>query len=73
MKKIENQCVGCPPNMGCMGNACPHRNVEVIYCDKCGSELWADEVYLVDGEDLCEDCLKDMFRKGGLGYEIKIC
>ena len=64
MKKIENHCVGCPPNMGCKGSACPHRNVEVIYCDSCGEELWLDEVYEVDGEDLCEDCLKDRFRKG---------
>jgi len=63
MKKIENQCVGCPPERGCMGSACPHRDVEVIYCDCCGCEI-GDELYEVDGEDLCEDCLKDRFRKG---------
>ena len=63
MVKIENQCVGCPPNMGCMGDACPNRNVKVIYCDHCGDEIDSEDVYEVDGEDLCESCLKDMFRK----------
>lgn len=64
MVKTENQCVGCPTEMGCMGSACPHRNVEVVYCDHCGDEIDRDEVYEVDGEDLCENCLKDKFRKG---------
>lgn len=65
MKKIENQCVGCPPNMGCMGSACPNRNVEIVICDICGEEIDLDDLYEVDGEDLCESCLKDRFRKGG--------
>ena len=63
MVKVENGCVGCPPEMGCMGSSCPNRNVKVIYCDCCGEEI-CDEVYEVEGEDLCEDCLKDKFRKG---------
>ena len=65
MERIENQCVGCPKEMGCLGSACPNRNVRVIYCDSCGEEIGMDDVYEVDGQDLCEDCLKDMFRKGG--------
>lgn len=64
MVKIENQCVGCP--QGCMGSGCPNRNVEVYYCDNCGNEIDIDELYEVeDGEDLCEDCLKALFKKGG--------
>lgn len=63
MEKHENQCVGCPPEIGCMGSACPNRNVKVIYCDKCGEEIDPDNVYEVDGDDLCEDCLKKKFRK----------
>ena len=59
MVKIENQCVGC--DLPCMGESCINRNVEVHYCDKCGEEL--DEIFEVDGEELCEECLKDMFRK----------
>ncbi len=65
MLKIENHCVGCPSEMGCMGDACPNRNVKVYYCDKCGEEIDIDELYEVDGEDLCEDCLKTLFKKGG--------
>ena len=62
MIKIENHCVGCPPERGCLGFACPYRNVEVHYCDHCEDEL-GDEFYVVDGEEVCESCLKDMFRK----------
>ena len=65
MERIENHCVGCPKEMGCLGSACPNRNVRVIYCDICKEEIGIDDVYEVDGQDLCEDCLKDMFRKGG--------
>lgn len=64
MIKIENHCVGCPTEMGCMGNACLYQNVKVVYCDVCGVEIDSD-IYEVNGEDLCEDCLKDRFRKGG--------
>ena len=63
MVKYENQCVGCPPNMGCMGSSCPHRKVKVIYCDCCGEQIDSDEVYEVDGQDLCEDCFNDMFNE----------
>lgn len=62
MKQIENQCVGCPSERGCLGDGCPNRNVEVYYCDQCGYEI-EDDVYEVDGEDLCEDCLKNTFKK----------
>ena len=35
----ENECVGCPPNMGCLGAGCPNRNVLHIECDECGEEV----------------------------------
>lgn len=62
MVRYENQCIGCT-SMGlpCMGSTCPNLNVPVYYCDKCDEEL--DEIYEVDGEELCEECLKDMFRR----------
>lgn len=63
MTKIEDHCVGCPPEMGCIGSACKHKNVEVHYCDKCDDEINPEEIYIVDGEELCEYCLKDRFRK----------
>lgn len=64
MIRIENHCVGCPPEIGCFGSACPYKNVEVHYCDRCDEEL--HEIYEVDGEELCEHCLKEMFKKGGV-------
>lgn len=66
MVKIENHCVGCPAEMGCLGSTCPHQNVEVHYCDECGDELDVfDGIYDVDGEELCESCLKRRFKKDG--------
>ena len=59
MTKYENECVGCPPEMGCMGDACKYRNVPHLYCDKCGEDC--EELYVVGDEELCEDCLKEQF------------
>lgn len=62
MKKIENHCRDCAtPGYPCRGSTCPLVNVEVYYCDGCGDEL--DEIYEVDGDDLCEGCLKERFRR----------
>lgn len=58
MVKYENYCCSCDP---CWGSICPNRKVPVHYCDKCGEEL--DKIYDVDGEELCESCLKEMFLK----------
>ena len=58
MVRIENDCVDC--GLPCMGGSCPLRNVEHRYCDKCGDEI--GEYYDVDGEELCEYCLKERFR-----------
>ena len=38
MIKYEDNCVGCPPEMGCLGSACSNRNVPVFVCDDCGCE-----------------------------------
>lgn len=64
MIKYESNCVGCTSiGLHCMGQGCPnHGKVPVPYCEHCGHEIDIDEVYEVDGEHLCEDCLKDMFR-----------
>lgn len=61
MIKYENQCVGCTDvGLYCMGVGCPNRKVAVYYCDQCGAELY--DVFMVDGEHLCESCLHEMFR-----------
>jgi hypothetical protein len=59
MVRKENHCVDC--GMHCRGSACPKRNVEVYYCDDCGDELPYNEIYDVDGEHFCLDCLKKKF------------
>lgn len=61
MLRYENRCYDCAvPGYPCHGSSCPNRNVPVHYCDKCGDEIDGD-IYDVDGEELCEKCLKDMF------------
>ena len=62
MTRIENHCCDCAvPGYPCRGSACPLTRVEVHYCDHCDEEI--DEIYDVDGEELCEHCLKEMFRR----------
>ena len=60
MVNYENECVGCPPERGCLGSACPNRNVRRLYCDRCGCE--EEKLYKHDGEELCADCLLDEFE-----------
>ena len=55
MITYEDECVGCPTELGCMGSACPNRNVPHLYCDKCDEEV--EKLYKYDGEEICEDCL----------------
>lgn len=59
MVVYEDRCVDC--DLPCMGLGCPNRNVEVHYCDQCQEEL--GDIYEVDGDELCEDCLKERFKK----------
>lgn len=57
MRKIEDECVGCPPEMGCLGSGCPNRNVHRYYCDKCKREFEAEELFINEDEDeLCTNC-----------------
>lgn len=63
MKTFENECVGCPPERGCRGSSCPNAHVLHIYCDKCGDEVDEEEYFEVNGEQLCEECLKVMFLR----------
>ena len=62
MKRIENDCYGC-----CLDSAvcdhCPQREGIHYYCDRCQFEIDSDEIYIEDGMELCEDCLKILQRK----------
>lgn len=60
MREYENQCVGCPSEMGCLGIGCPNRNVPIDYCDQCGCE---GATYRIDGEDLCDDCASEYMQE----------
>ena len=59
MYEIENHCVGCET---CIGSHCKYRSVIVYYCDECKEEL-GDEIYDVDGKELCEECTLKLFRR----------
>lgn len=62
MVKIENFCVDC--GRPCLGSGCPNRNLEICICDQCGEQIPWDAIYDVDGEELCEYCLKEKFLRG---------
>lgn len=57
----ENECVGCPPDMGCLGSACPNRRVPHLYCDKCKREV--DDLYDYDDKQICLDCIVKKLKK----------
>lgn len=57
MIKYENECVGCP--QGCIH--CGRDNTKHLYCDRCGDDV--EELYLYGYDELCEECLLDMFDK----------
>ncbi len=58
MRKIENECVDC--GKPCMVY-CPLRNVEHLYCDRCGADV--EKLYVGDSsEELCLDCVLDDFK-----------
>lgn len=61
MIRFEDQCVGCPTEMGCLGSVCPHMNVPVLICDECHE--YVDDLYWYDGEQICEDCLLNHFDR----------
>ena len=38
----------------------PRRGAATVECAYCDTEIYEDEAYYVDGDNLCEDCLRDM-------------
>lgn len=55
MKTIENECLDCPKEIGCLGSTCPNRNVPHYYCDECKEE---ETLYHFEGEELCIYCIE---------------
>lgn len=60
MVVYEDQCIGCPKEMGCLGDSCPNRNVPVLICDVCGEEV--DELYEwdIDNDKRCRECMDEV-------------
>lgn len=60
MIEYKNECVECPPEMGCLGSCCPYIRVPHISCDKCGEE---GKIYHYDGEHLCISCIEETLEE----------
>ena len=61
MVRYEDQCVGCPPEMGCLGKYCRYRNVPIWLCDRCESE--DEDLWDFFGEEVCKECLLKIIPK----------
>ncbi len=70
--RFEDECVGCPPEMGCLGSCCPNRNVPRVYCDNCGEELYDEDAW-DDGSGIymCANCLERKLRDAGVDVEAE--
>ena len=60
MKIIHDECVGCPPEIGCFGNSCPYKHVTRYYGDDCQEE---NELYYFEGDELCTECVLKRLEK----------
>ena len=56
----QNECVGCPPSMGCLGEACSRKQVEYFYCDCCGDET--DKLFITERGEICLKCLLEDYE-----------
>ena len=66
--KEENECRGCAAHAyPCIGDSCRFRHVKHYYCDKCGSD--EDTLYILDGQELCIECVKKNLEKKGIDFE----
>ena len=57
LRVIEDQCVGCPDELGCIGDSCKYKNVECFYCDNCSDQAM---LYEFEGRQLCIECIKKL-------------
>jgi ribosomal protein L32 len=65
MIRYEDDCVGCP--QGCIN--CGRRHMPHLYCDECGDEISADDMYKVDDKMLCRECVLYMFKADWTDFE----
>ena len=61
MIKIENECCNCATAAyPCLGESCEKRHSKHLFCNRCGEEV--DKLFIVDGEQVCLECLPEMFE-----------
>lgn len=60
MIRFEDECVGCPPDLGCMGSACKYKDVPHLVCDECQMET---TLYYFDGKQMCIDCIEEQLEE----------
>jgi formylmethanofuran dehydrogenase subunit E len=44
------------------------REARLPVCDKCGERIHDDDYYDVEGDILCEDCMKEKYRRSTADY-----
>ena len=65
MIQYLNECCDCAaPGYPCQGDSCPRRHVPHLFCDHCGQEV--NELFHVDGEQVCEDCAQEAEENASL-------
>lgn len=64
MKEVTNECCNCAvPGYPCQGADCINHHVTKRYCDECKEEFEPNQLYVYEGEELCEDCVLDRLEK----------
>lgn len=66
MIKYKDECCSCSvPGYPCLGSKCSNRNVPHYYCDRCGDEVDAEDLYIDEYNDgeLCLDCIYGTLKK----------
>lgn len=62
MITYENNCVGCPDGIPCIGKICPLVHQEVVICDQCGNHI-NSKYYKFTNKEYCEDCIDDVLNE----------
>lgn len=59
MRREESMCVDCA--LPCTPDCDYNGKVTILVCDECGCEV--DELYKVDGQELCDLCALERLEK----------
>lgn len=69
MVKVVSNCVDCPPEIGCIGSACPYAKGYEYICDECHG--YAEYQLKDTGEMFCEDCFRDYLYSLATEQQVK--